>query len=106
MVFSRSRTRLVAITSLLAVTSPGQACEHAAGSAASAGSPCACLTVAQDPDLNFSIRPAVRAAGPSLGSSRPVAKAAIAIGAGLKADTLIFFRSATKEKEVSVATHP
>jgi hypothetical protein len=102
MIFSRSQIRLVAIASLLTVTSPGQACEHALGSR---GSPCACLSVAQDPDLNFSIRPAVRAAGPSLSRDKSVAKS-IAIGASLKADALIFFRSATKGKEVSVAPHP
>lgn len=103
---SRSRSRLVAIASLLTVTSPGQACEHAAGSAASAGSPCACLTVAQDPDLNFSIRPVVRTGSSTFGSGGSVSKAAIAIGAGLKADRLIFLRSAAKGKEVSVAPHP
>jgi hypothetical protein len=94
---------LATTLSLIMLATPARACDDLPIGQSAAGFPCANQTVAQDRDLNFSIRSSPSAASqPGCGQS-PAGRPAITIGSGIKADALIFFRSARQGKEVSDA---
>lgn len=102
MVMLLSRPRFLLLASLPLVATPGLACQNSAGAQSAAGSPCACLTIAQGSDLNFSIRARGQVAPPKSVAAEAEAQM-VAIGTGLKADMAIFARTIAQGKEVSDA---